>query len=313
MRSSAASSAALAAVLAFASSAAAQDAADVPPPKPGKVRLLMLELDPGGVSKDVVRTIEGLIAVELQAYDAIEVLTAADMRSAVELESMREAMGCDEASCLSELAGALGAELIIHGKCGSLGSLTIVNLNLFDSNAVKSLSRVAVQAPSLEQLPGAMNPKMRELLRPFYAGRGISMPGEDAPAPVATTTMSEPAPADPPPAAVASSGGPGMVPWVVAGAGGVVGLIGLGATAFGVMPPIRYELAVGELEALESKGSLTPEDRADASAAYILKEDMKRDWGEYGIALTASGLALTAVGVAVLGGGAAWALMGGSE
>lgn len=46
-------------------------------------------------------------------------------------------MGCGDSSCLAEIAGAMGAEFVVFGDVGKLGETFVINLNLFDNNAVR--------------------------------------------------------------------------------------------------------------------------------------------------------------------------------
>ena len=60
--------------------------------------------------------------------------------------------GCDEGStsCLAELAGAMGARLVLFGDLGKLGDTTVVSLNLFLSDQAQSAGRETVRVKSLD-------------------------------------------------------------------------------------------------------------------------------------------------------------------
>lgn len=88
----------LLAVLVSSTSAAAQEPAA--PDAAERSRLLVLDLAANGVEEDVVRTISGVLAVELSTYDELDVLTSDDIRRTLELEVQRHTAGCEDASCL---------------------------------------------------------------------------------------------------------------------------------------------------------------------------------------------------------------------
>ena len=101
------------------------------------------------------------LVVRLTSFSGLEVLSSEDVRRLADLDASRQTLGCDEASCLAELASALGAEVIVYGSIGTLGRIVVVNLSIFDSKSAKSVARETVQAHTLEELPqlvdGAVN------------------------------------------------------------------------------------------------------------------------------------------------------------
>ena len=75
-----------------------------------------------------------------------------------------------------EIAGALGAGLVIFGDVGQLGELLVVNLGLFNVDAAQSEGRVTIEAPSLESFPGQLKPKAWDLLTPKMIALGFDVP-----------------------------------------------------------------------------------------------------------------------------------------
>lgn len=168
-----------------------------PPAKAEKLRVLVLDLKGGGLEPDQLASLTGYLTVSLSEYRALEVLSGADMRAMVELEGEKQALGCtDDTSCLAELAGALGARLVVFGQMAKLGSRYLMNLNLFDSDAGKAVGRAAISADSLdglmEQLPGAVH----KLAAPFLEEEGYA---------VLATPPTPPAPEAAPPSSSGSA------------------------------------------------------------------------------------------------------------
>ena len=77
---------------------------------------------------------------------------------------------------MAEIAGALGASLVVFGDVGQLGELLVVNLNLFNVDLAQSQGRVTIEAPSLESFPGQMKPKVWDLLTPKMTALGFDVP-----------------------------------------------------------------------------------------------------------------------------------------
>ena len=187
-----------------------------PPAEPSKrVRLLVLEPTTKAASVDpaTLATLGNLMIVELSNDGRLEVVSAEELKRLADLESDRQAAGCaGEPVCLAELADAMGARYVLFGDVGTIGTSVIFTLNLFDSQRAQAVNRTTVQARSLDALPGALPPRLKDLVAPLVA---------DAPD------------ATPPKVLSTSSSGPGVWPFVWIGAG--VAVAGAGV-AVDVLP-----------------------------------------------------------------------------
>ncbi len=111
----------------------------------------VLVLDPTTQAKDdselhaMARTLGNLVTVELTKDRRLDVITQIDIKRLAELDSDRQALDCNAESCLAELAGAIGAQYVVYGELGLLGSAHVLNLSLFDSVAARAINRVAMQ------------------------------------------------------------------------------------------------------------------------------------------------------------------------
>jgi hypothetical protein len=176
-----------------------------------------------------------LVTAALGAEPRFEVLSSADVRRQLEIEADRRTLGCDEnaQSCLAEIAGAMGAQLVVYGKLGALGDVIILTLNLFDSSQGKAVGRTVVKEPSLAKVSERVDGAVKELIAPYLAKLGADGKAKllvlDVEAPKGAP---EGAPA-PPPEPVGS--GPPMLTLVGGGIAvvGVLSLVG-GGGALGV-------------------------------------------------------------------------------
>jgi hypothetical protein len=143
--------------LAFALSTAA--AAQAPAPAaPAAAAAPAADVDVG--------LLTGLITAELAKHPGVDVVASADVRTQLELEGNRQALGCDtaSASCLAELAGAMGTRLVVSGAVGRLGSEISLQLSLVDSTTGTSPGRVAVRAPTIDALTKRVPKACKDLL-----------------------------------------------------------------------------------------------------------------------------------------------------
>jgi hypothetical protein len=186
-----------------------------PAPDDGRLSVLVLDLQRSNVEPGEVRIVTDLIATQIGRRDNIDVLTASDLADAMGLEAERQAMGCESnESCLAEIAGAMGADLVVFGSVGRLNQTFLVNLNLFSNAETKSVARETVEANDLDELPRAIAVATDRMIVAAIPD-AESMIHE--PAPAATPLMARP------------------LAWVGIGGlavGGVVALVGGGLAAW---------------------------------------------------------------------------------
>lgn len=149
--------------------------------------------------------ITDLIATKIDKY-GLEVLTASDVREAVDLQAQGATLGCEtDASCLADIASAMGAKYVVFGSIGRLGKNFLININIFDQTSAQSAARETIQAENLDVLPAKIDDGVTRLMSRIV---------QVAPPPA------------PPPAAP-------MNPMVIGG-GAALGVGGLAALGFGV-------------------------------------------------------------------------------
>ena len=140
-------------------------------------RVLIMDLKNNGVEEKTVNTLQGIITVQISDYESLDVISGDDVRQLVALQAEKQNTGCsDDGSCMAEIAGALGASLVVFGNVGQLGELLVVNLNLFNVDLAQSQGRVTIEAPSLESFPSQLKPKVWDLLTPKIAELGFTIP-----------------------------------------------------------------------------------------------------------------------------------------
>jgi hypothetical protein len=293
-----------------------------PAPKPAKIertRLLVMDLKNKGADQDEVDTLTGLITIELSAYDQLDVLSGADIKRMVELEMEKQAAGCtDEGSCLAEIAGALGARLVVFGVVGKLGETKSIQLNLYDSNLAKAVSRQQVMVKSLEEAPDKLRPSLHELVKNFVRKKsGVAeMPEGEVSDP--SLSALPPTKGQNPVTATDAQvkggtprGGPGMLPWVVVGAGVVLSAVG----GFGWYMASQTAQQVADAETnfgtVPAGGTQTGAIEQGSAQETALNEAIEaRSMNTIYLGVMFGGLGL---GVPALVGGTVWALVAGGE
>jgi hypothetical protein len=160
-----------------------------------KPQVLVLDLQRGSETPaNIARTLTDLLTVEASNHPGLKVLSGADLRSLAELESERAMLGCDDSSCLAELAGAIGARFVITGRVSKLGGLWLMQLSLFDAIAAEAISRVALKATSVEAFVDELPGGVKTLLAGVAAQLSDNEQGAGEPQPAPAATASPPAP-----------------------------------------------------------------------------------------------------------------------
>ena len=173
-------------------------------PKPIKVAVSEVEAGPS-VDPKLAHFVSTLVTSELRRRPALAVTSQEDVRNLLGFERQKSLLGCVETSCLAEIGGALGVEQIVTGSMAKIGESIVLVLRVVDvrhGTVLRDVTRrlrKASQDTLLDALPSAV--------AQLY-------PGVE-PAPQSLTLEA------PLPVAHRSS-----APWWLAGAGGVVGLVG---------------------------------------------------------------------------------------
>lgn len=151
----------------FSVAASAQgEAAPVVAAPEGAKRVLVLELDAAGVAVGEARVLNGALGQALARSTSLEVFTTQDLAAILELEADRLRAGCDTASCLAEVAGAMGARYVVFGTLGRIGSTVVAQVSMFDSEAGRPVARREVRARSAENLVEPLSIAAAQLVAP---------------------------------------------------------------------------------------------------------------------------------------------------
>jgi hypothetical protein len=122
-------------------------------PAPGGrvLKLVLLPLVPkGDVKREAVAVFDEALAGELRRRPGISVLAESDVAALLGVEKKRQMLaGCTDSGCLAELGGALGADRVVHGSVGRVGSSLVVTITSLDAPRSRTVASVS------ERLKGA--------------------------------------------------------------------------------------------------------------------------------------------------------------
>lgn len=118
-----------------------------------------------GVDHEVANVVTELLLEALLNRHGVRALGPSDMKDMLDSEQQKMAVGCDKESCMAEIAGAMGADRLISGSVGTLGSLFVVTLKLIDTKSAQVTSRSSRRFAKIEEVPEAMGPLVDDLLQ----------------------------------------------------------------------------------------------------------------------------------------------------
>jgi len=103
-----------------------------------KVRIAVMDFTAkGGIEQSQLDVLTDVVANEIRSTRLYDVLSKADIQSMLSLEEQKQLAGCDEASCLAEIGGALGVEYLVTGNVGKFGDVFAVNLKLLNTRKAR--------------------------------------------------------------------------------------------------------------------------------------------------------------------------------
>jgi hypothetical protein len=107
-----------------------------------------------GTAPRVANALLDVVSEEVAHAPGLKVLSRKDVEAILTEEARKQLTGCDSNSCLSELAGALNAELLVTGELTRLGEGHLLTLQLINHRYANVMNRVSLnwQGPE-DQLP----------------------------------------------------------------------------------------------------------------------------------------------------------------
>jgi len=125
----------------------------------------VLALAGSALDADTSRLVEEMIVGSLDATGRFKVTSRNDMMSLLGFEKQKQSMGCEEASCLAEIAGALGVDLVAAPRAGRLDNLTMLTVAIVEVKTAAALARSRRTVASAAELPAAVDAMVEEMVR----------------------------------------------------------------------------------------------------------------------------------------------------
>ncbi len=191
----------------------------------------------------VVENLYGLFVAEIDAIPGYQVISRDEIEAMLGFEQQKAMLGCDDTSCLAEIAGALGVDKVVSGKVGKVGKIFVLNITMIDHKSARVEKRVSKTVTGADDvLILAIQESARELVGVSQRSGAVAVTGSSG-----TEDSAK---------AGAHEGDGGVLPLVLLASGGaglVVGgaLLGVSALRYGAYQdatdPQQAEALAGEV------------------------------------------------------------------
>jgi hypothetical protein len=159
-------------VLLFSSGATA--AVQPPAEKPGLAALDLEVIE--GVSAGIGKMLNQVMMQRLAASNRFSsLLGMGDVREMIDLDAQKQALGCDQESCLAEIGGALGVPLLMVPSLGRIGDVYLLTLKINDVENAKVSVRISRELHGEGELLGAMKSMVDEALMRHFEPQAFAV------------------------------------------------------------------------------------------------------------------------------------------
>lgn len=153
---------------AFSFAAAAADTA----PNPSTVRLAAPGLTVVSLDKSLGEFFADHFSQALGREQQIRVITAKEVATVIGIERQKQLLGCstdeESASCMAELAGALGVDGVITGSVAKIGDSFVANIKIVSAGDARTLATTQARGADGESFMKALaatTPEVADQLR----------------------------------------------------------------------------------------------------------------------------------------------------
>lgn len=116
------------------------------PTRPGPPSLVVLDVGVTVVNEKLdAAALYDVLASAVEQSKLFKVIGSKDVVTLIGVERQRQLLGCSESECFAELAGALGAQYVLEGTVGRVGTDYVVTTRLLDTKNSRLAGRGTVQ------------------------------------------------------------------------------------------------------------------------------------------------------------------------
>lgn len=104
------------------------------------VKVAVPDMIADNVDAALARNLTEVLTAEANRIAGLDVISMADIQALLGLEEKKQILGCDDVSCLAEIGGALGADVILSSRIGKVGDTYVISVRAFDAGAARVIN-----------------------------------------------------------------------------------------------------------------------------------------------------------------------------
>ena len=104
-------------------------------------KIAIMPLKAQRVKTEIVQILDTLVVAHVGRVAKHDVIGADEISAFLDMEGMKDKLGCTDVACAAEIGGALDAEYTLAGSVSKLGKSVIINLTLFENKTVRVFKR----------------------------------------------------------------------------------------------------------------------------------------------------------------------------
>lgn len=138
------------------------------------LRVAVYDIESQDFEKRITSVVTEALLAEIRKLEGVSVVGLDEVRALLELEANRQLAGCSDASCLAEVAGALGADEVVIATVAKVGDGTVFGARRLSQRTAQVGGQVSKRLADAdgEELIAGIGPVVEELFPdiPLRAG-----------------------------------------------------------------------------------------------------------------------------------------------
>lgn len=135
-----------------------------------RLKLAVLDLKDNGVGAEAASLLTGIVCNKLSSFGLFDVISREDIKNILTHEEDRILLGCSDEQCLVKLGGALGADDLVAGTVGMVGTRYVIGLQRIEMRGARVAKRVERQFDGsrerlLEEIANAAHQVVEDILK----------------------------------------------------------------------------------------------------------------------------------------------------
>ncbi len=138
-----------------------------PAARPPRLIVLDVKVEAGALRPEERRALLDAIVAETGRFPQVESVSIAELRAALDLESVKQDAGCDELTCVGEIGNAFGARYVLFSSMNRVGAQWQLSVSFYDSETTTVVGRGSLRGVTVTDIADIAADVVEEALSPL--------------------------------------------------------------------------------------------------------------------------------------------------